>query len=80
MTADCSGGFDVMAWLVGFATFIAVSVGAQWLGLELYQMYWDSSGAAGAPIPEGVVQAVAWAAGGAAGFAVGKFLDHHDAA
>jgi hypothetical protein len=64
-------------WLVGFGTFIAVSVGAQWLALSLYEAYWVSSGAGSAPIPEGTIQAVSWAVGAVVGFLAGRYMSDH---
>jgi hypothetical protein len=69
--------WSFFSWLAGFTTFVVVTVIAQYVATGLYQAWWDSSGAAGQPIPAGTTMFLQWAVGGGVGLLAAKFVGDH---
>lgn len=69
--------WSFLSWLAGFTTFVVVTVIAQNVASELYQAWWDSTDAAGQPIPESTTQFIQWAVGGGIGLLAGKLVGDH---
>lgn len=60
------------SWLVGFSVFVIVAGLVQWGAVALYEAWWNSTDAAGQPIPSGTIKFIEWIVGGGVGLIAGK--------
>lgn len=65
------------SWLIGFATFVAVTVAAQYVARELYTTWWNSTDAVSQPIPDSATMFLDWVVGGGVGLLAAKFVGDH---